>query len=151
LQATSEHCLMGIKGTVRRSTDGHLIHANVDTDVIVSETPPLANTKKPEELYDMIERFAMGRRRLELFGHDHNIRPGWVTLGNQLTTSNWDRERYGAYFREGHGHLLEVSDKIEKLRPKSPPRKGTHKPTRMRPLTSARMHTRSALVPDALC
>lgn len=28
---------MGIKGTVRRSTDGHFIHCNVDTDVIVSE------------------------------------------------------------------------------------------------------------------
>ena len=26
---------MGIKGTVRRGTDGHLIHANIDTDIIV--------------------------------------------------------------------------------------------------------------------
>lgn len=31
---------MGIRGTVRRSTDGHLIHANVDTDIIISEEPP---------------------------------------------------------------------------------------------------------------
>lgn len=30
---------MGIKGTVRRSTDGHIIHANVDTDIIISEDP----------------------------------------------------------------------------------------------------------------
>lgn len=30
---------MGIKGTVRRSTDGHIIHANVDTDIIISEEP----------------------------------------------------------------------------------------------------------------
>jgi N6-adenosine-specific RNA methylase IME4 len=37
LQHSKEHCLMGIKGTVRRSTDGHFIHCNVDTDVIVSE------------------------------------------------------------------------------------------------------------------
>jgi hypothetical protein len=29
LQRTKEHCLMGIKGTVRRSTDGDFIHANV--------------------------------------------------------------------------------------------------------------------------
>lgn len=35
-----EHCLMGIKGTVRRSTDGHIIHANIDTDVIIAEEPP---------------------------------------------------------------------------------------------------------------
>ena len=34
-----EHCLMGIKGTVRRSTDGHIIHANIDTDVIIAEEP----------------------------------------------------------------------------------------------------------------
>lgn len=31
---------MGIKGTVRRSTDGHFIHCNIDTDVIVSEEAP---------------------------------------------------------------------------------------------------------------
>jgi hypothetical protein len=35
---------MGIKGTVRRSTDGHLIHANVDTDIIISEEPPYGRT-----------------------------------------------------------------------------------------------------------
>lgn len=34
---TKEHCLMGIRGTVRRSTDGHFVHCNVDTDVIVWE------------------------------------------------------------------------------------------------------------------
>jgi hypothetical protein len=37
---TKEHCLMGIRGTVRRSTDGHFVHCNVDTDVIVSEPDP---------------------------------------------------------------------------------------------------------------
>ena len=55
-----EHCLMGIKGTVRRTTDGHLIHANIDTDVIISEEPPTGSTKKPDELYQVIERFAQG-------------------------------------------------------------------------------------------
>ncbi|XP_021899846.1 methyltransferase-like protein 1 [Carica papaya] len=39
-QHSKEHCLMGIKGTVRRSTDGHIIHANIDTDVIIAEEPP---------------------------------------------------------------------------------------------------------------
>jgi hypothetical protein len=41
---TKEHCLMGIKGTVRRNQDGHIIHANVDTDVIVSEELPPGST-----------------------------------------------------------------------------------------------------------
>ncbi|KAJ8542342.1 hypothetical protein K7X08_017208 [Anisodus acutangulus] len=38
-QRSKEHCLLGIKGTVRRSTDGHIIHANIDTDVIIAEEP----------------------------------------------------------------------------------------------------------------
>lgn len=38
-QHSKEHCLMGIKGTVRRTTDGHIIHANIDTDVIIAEEP----------------------------------------------------------------------------------------------------------------
>ena len=52
---------MGIKGTVRRTTDGHLIHANIDTDIIISEEPPTGSTKKPDELYQVIERFAQGQ------------------------------------------------------------------------------------------
>ncbi|XP_058094765.1 N6-adenosine-methyltransferase non-catalytic subunit MTB isoform X2 [Magnolia sinica] len=39
-QHSKEHCLMGIKGTVRRSTDGHIIHANIDTDIVIAEEPP---------------------------------------------------------------------------------------------------------------
>lgn len=81
LQHSKEHCLMGIKGTVRRNQDSHIIHANIDTDIIISEEPPLGSLEKPEELYHIIEHFSLGRRRLELFGHDHNIRPGWVTAG----------------------------------------------------------------------
>ena len=83
---------MGIKGTVRRATDGHIIHANVDTDIIVSEEPPLGSTQKPEEMYHVIEHFSMGRRRLELFGEDHNVRPGWLTIGNSLSASNFNAE-----------------------------------------------------------
>ena len=29
---------------------------------------------------------------MELFGEDHNIRPGWVTVGRDLTSSNFDRQ-----------------------------------------------------------
>lgn len=34
---TKEHCLVGIKGTVRRVSDTHLIHTNIDTDVIIGK------------------------------------------------------------------------------------------------------------------
>lgn len=53
---------MGLKGSVRRALDGHYIHANCDTDVIVSEEPPGGSTEKPVELYEIIERFCMGKR-----------------------------------------------------------------------------------------
>ncbi|KAE8673144.1 N6-adenosine-methyltransferase subunit METTL14 [Hibiscus syriacus] len=71
-QHSKEHCLMGIKGTVRRSTDG--------------------STQKPEDMYRIIEHFALGRRRLELFGEDHNIRSGWLTIGKGLSSSNFNAE-----------------------------------------------------------
>ncbi|XP_024520156.1 methyltransferase-like protein 14 homolog [Selaginella moellendorffii] len=135
-QHSKEHCLMGIKGTVRRSSDGHIIHANVDTDVIISEEPPFGSVAKPEELYHIIEHFALGRRRLELFGEDHNIRAGWVTIGKSLTSSNFSSQTYTRYFADSEGnvwqggrgnpqpeapHLLGTTNEIEALRPKSPP------------------------------
>jgi N6-adenosine-specific RNA methylase IME4 len=60
----------------------------VDLDVRSS----VGSTKKPEDMYRIIEHFALGRRRLELFGEDHNIRPGWLTLGKNLSYSNFNKE-----------------------------------------------------------
>ncbi|PHJ14749.1 n6-adenosine-methyltransferase, partial [Cystoisospora suis] len=91
LQRTTEHCLMGIKGLVRRSQDSHLIHANLDTDILVSEEEEeIGSTRKPAELYDIIERFCLGRRRIELFGRDCNRRAGWVTVGCELGLTTFD-------------------------------------------------------------
>ncbi|KAG0574220.1 hypothetical protein KC19_VG244900 [Ceratodon purpureus] len=135
-QHSKEHCLMGIKGTVRRSTDGHIIHANVDTDIMISEEPEYGSTKKPEELYHIIEHFAQGMRRIELFGEDHNIRAGWVTVGKGLTSSNFNPQTYAKNFADTEGkvwqggrgnpaidapHLVGTTPEIEALRPKSPP------------------------------
>ncbi|ESW15450.1 hypothetical protein PHAVU_007G073300 [Phaseolus vulgaris] len=135
-QHSKEHCLMGIKGTVRRSTDGHIIHANIDTDVIIAEEPPYGSTQKPEDMYRIIEHFALGRRRLELFGEDHNIRAGWLTAGKELSSSNFNKEAYVKNFSDKDGkvwqggggrnpppeapHLVVTTSDIEALRPKSP-------------------------------
>ncbi|KAH6763561.1 Methyltransferase MT-A70 family protein [Perilla frutescens var. hirtella] len=135
-QRSKEHCLMGIKGTVRRSTDGHIIHANIDTDVIIAEEPPYGSTAKPEDMYRIIEHFALGRRRLELFGEDHNIRSGWLTVGTGLSSSNFNAEAYIRNFSDKDGkvwvggggrnpppeapHLVLTTPEIESLRPKSP-------------------------------
>lgn len=72
-----EHCLVGVKGDVKRASDSHFIHANIDTDVIVAEEPDLGSPEKPSEIYEIIERFCLGRKRIELFGDNNGIRNGW--------------------------------------------------------------------------
>ena len=87
----TEHCIVAFKkpsshAPAQRCVDSSLLWANrgIDTDVIVAEVRE--TSRKPEEIYSLIERIAPGRdkRRLELFGRKHNTRPGWLTLGNQL-------------------------------------------------------------------
>lgn len=115
---------MGIKGTVRRSTDGDFIHANVDIDLVIEEEPQDVLDEKPMEIFHIIEHFCLGRRRLHLFGKDTSVRPGWLTVGPHLTSSNFDPEVYSSYFTQKvEGHLTGCTDEIERLRPKSPPPK----------------------------
>lgn len=100
---------MGIRGTVRRSVDTNFVHCNIDTDVILWSPPRVDTTSqapnsagqtdktpadlrvahsirqkmqaKPPELYSLIENFCQGTRRIELFGTNDNLRPGWLTVG----------------------------------------------------------------------
>lgn len=60
--------------------------------------------------------------RLHLFGRDSTIRPGWLTLGPELTNSNFNTEMYNGYFSNGQ-LTTGCTDRIEVLRPKSPPPK----------------------------
>ncbi|CAH8584658.1 unnamed protein product [Heterobilharzia americana] len=86
-QRTKEHCLMGIHGTVRRSTDGDFIHANIDIDLIIEEAPSqgsYAAKDKPTEIFHIIEHFCLGRRRLHLFGRDSTLRPVSKTINLEL-------------------------------------------------------------------
>eukprot|EP00927_Polykrikos_kofoidii_P023968 TRINITY_DN21890_c0_g1_i1.p1 TRINITY_DN21890_c0_g1~~TRINITY_DN21890_c0_g1_i1.p1 ORF type:complete len:533 (+),score=91.20 TRINITY_DN21890_c0_g1_i1:39-1637(+) len=134
LQRSKEQCIVGVRGTLKRSVDTHFLHANCDVDLIMEEEKEFGSTSKPVELYETIEHFCLGRRRLELFGLDRNMRDGWLTLGRRLTTTNWNKARYLSWF-EGDGHWPEVQDhlggklvgtvpEIETLRPKSPVRSG---------------------------
>nr|CAG4649381.1 EOG090X07CF [Scapholeberis mucronata] len=124
-QRTKEHCLMGIKGTVRRSTDGDFIHANVDIDLIITEEPEYGSLEKPSEIFNIIEHFCLGKRRLHLFGRDSTIRPGWLTVGPMLTNSNYNAETYAGYFSSLNCTTTGCTERIEALRPKSPPPKGS--------------------------
>lgn len=56
LNHSKEHCLIGVKGAVKSQ------FAGVDCDVLVA---PLRETsRKPEELYSLIERLAPQTRRI---------------------------------------------------------------------------------------
>ena len=53
-----------------------IIIGPIDDVVCVLLQHELGNTEKPEEIFDIIEHFCLGRRRLHLFGTDATIRPG---------------------------------------------------------------------------
>ncbi|KAI8873911.1 MT-A70-domain-containing protein [Ramicandelaber brevisporus] len=97
LNHSKEHCLIGMKG--HKSTDTgqqqqqqqqkphyqrlyDMINRALISDVIVGEVRE--TSRKPDQIYGLIDRLVPGRRKLEIFGRQHNTRPGWITLGNQL-------------------------------------------------------------------
>lgn len=111
LNHTKEHCLVGAKlriastptiqsvpvtGSSQRYVGARAagvlpplpswVHKGIDADVIVSEVRD--TSRKPDELYAIIERLCPGGRKIELFGRKHNTRRGWLTLGNQLKDSS---------------------------------------------------------------
>ena len=75
LNHSKEHCLVGYKGNPK-------LNRNIDCDVLVSEVRE--TSRKPDEIYELIERMKPGGRKLELFARAHNRRKGWISLGNQL-------------------------------------------------------------------
>ncbi|KAL6940529.1 hypothetical protein ACO0QE_004433 [Hanseniaspora vineae] len=80
LNHSKEHLLVGIKGSPV------WLNKQQDLDLIVSYTRE--TSRKPDELYGMCERLCgKHARKLEIFGRDHNTRPGWFTIGNQLKDS----------------------------------------------------------------
>ncbi|KAF5375403.1 hypothetical protein D9615_007997 [Tricholomella constricta] len=150
LTRTKQHCLIGIRGTVRRSTDSWFVHCNVDTDVIFWEGDSLDPTRKPPEMYTLIENFCLGLRRLEIFGRPSSLRRGWVTVlaegqherlpppadargtihveGEEggLAT-RWERETWEEAIKEranGGKAVVPMTPEIDALRPKSPFRPG---------------------------
>jgi mRNA (2'-O-methyladenosine-N6-)-methyltransferase len=72
--------------------------------VLVAEMREMS--RKPDEVYALLERLAPGARKLELFARPHNLRPGWVSIGNQLPGTRLTEERmraaYGQRYPDGH-------------------------------------------------
>lgn len=73
LNHSKEHLLVGVKG------DPLWLSRKIDIDFIVSGTRE--TLRKPDELYGIVERLVgVHARKLEIFGRDNNIRPGWISM-----------------------------------------------------------------------
>lgn len=119
LTRTTWHCLMGMKGTLRRSEDTELIHCNVDTDFFV-EKPDSKPGIVPEEIYSLIENFTSMNRRLHIIPVNApeempvTPRAGWAVVSPDILLSNLDPSVYRIR------KLIPKSYEIETLRPRTP-------------------------------
>ena len=100
LNHSKEHCLIGYKGNPK-------LNRNLDCDVLVSEVRE--TSRKPDEIYELIERMKPGGRKLELFARPHNRRQGWISLGNQLPGVYFVEEEIIERFNKAY--LLDKLDK----------------------------------------
>ncbi|WCJ26609.1 N6-adenosine-methyltransferase catalytic subunit [Euphorbia peplus] len=105
LNHSKEHCLVGIKGDP-------LVNRNIDTDVIVAEVRE--TSRKPDEMYPLLERVSPRTRKLELFARMHNTHAGWMSLGNQLEGVRLVDEGLRARFKAAYPDVV--------VQPASPPR-----------------------------
>lgn len=105
LNHSKEHCLVGIKGDP-------IVNRNIDTDVIVAEVRE--TSRKPDEMYPMLERISPRTRKLELFARMHNTHAGWMSLGNQLNGVRLVDEGLRARFKAAYPEV--------EVQPQSPPR-----------------------------
>ncbi|KAG0490290.1 hypothetical protein HPP92_007153 [Vanilla planifolia] len=106
LNHSKEHCLVGIKGNPE-------VNRNIDTDVIVAEARE--TSRKPDEMYPMLERISPRTRKLELFARMHNTHAGWLSLGNQLSGVRLVDEGLRARFKAAYPDV--------DVQPPSPPRR----------------------------
>ncbi|VUG17843.1 DEBR0S2_17568g1_1 [Brettanomyces bruxellensis] len=103
LNHSKEHLLVGLKGNPKWLNPG------MDPQILVSSTRE--TSRKPDEIYGIIERLAgSGVKKLEIFGRQHNTRPGWLTIGNQLEETHLvEKEllvRYNRWTEEHPGDSL---------------------------------------------
>lgn len=72
---SSELCLIGVKRPCE-------FIGKVSNDLIFAEVRE--KSRKPDELYHVVETMLPGTAKIELFARNHNIRRGWLSLGNEL-------------------------------------------------------------------
>ena len=64
------------------------LNFKTDVDVIVSEVRE--TSRKPDELYHIIDRLVNidSSKKIEIFARENNLREGWLSLGNQLPSTH---------------------------------------------------------------
>ena len=82
LRHAKELCLVALKG--EQPVDAKL---RTFVDVVVDEIR--LHSQKPPKLYEIAEGLCPNGPYLELFGRRHNMRPGWVTVGNQISEEEY--------------------------------------------------------------
>lgn len=120
---------MGIRGTIKRSVDTHFINSNLDTDVIVTESSE--NFDFPLEIFHILERLCLGRKRIFLQFEGQRVEKkkdlaGWLTIKENSfgPESSFDGNLYHNLFVNPEtgqqDRYLGTTEEIENLRPKSP-------------------------------
>lgn len=78
LRNATEHCLLAVRGDV--SSFAHLETLTNETTVLFA--PRREHSRKPVEMYELIEKLCPGGEKVELFAR--NTRQGWVSWGNEV-------------------------------------------------------------------
>ena len=70
--------MIGARGKVLEGTRRQIASSILESKV-------REQSRKPDQLYEIIENLYPKGRFIELFGRLHNLRNGWVTIGNELS------------------------------------------------------------------
>ena len=76
---STETCLVGYKCPVGERCD---FRAKISNDLIIADVRK--KSQKPDHLYTLIDLMMPGAKKAEVFARNHNLRPGWLSLGNQI-------------------------------------------------------------------
>ena len=76
-----EICLVGYKNK-RKDGGSMVIRDGLNPNVIFGEVRK--KSQKPEDLYTLIEMIFKGKKKIEIFARNHNLRFGIFSVGNEL-------------------------------------------------------------------
>lgn len=80
---STELLLVGVKhGSTKKNGQKLQYISKVTNDILFSKVG--IQSQKPNEQYEIIENMVPGARKIELFARNHNVRKGWLSLGNRL-------------------------------------------------------------------